>query len=175
MHLIYEDQTDRPLQAALLLVAQSALILQPTYTAEQKKQGTLVHAALNNAALLCFLVALVCIELNKFKHQGIHFESPHAILGLITYILLFFQAAVGVTQYFTPQLYGGVNNAKKLYKYHRISGYVLFTLMLVTVCAATRTTYNVNVLHIKTWAVVVASALTLAGIVPRIKKQKLGL
>jgi cytochrome b561 len=159
----------------LLLVAQSALILQPTYTAEQKRQGTLVHAALNNFALLCFISGLVMIELNKFKHNGIHFESPHAILGLITYILLFLQAAVGVTQYFTPQLYGGVDNAKKLYKYHRMSGYFLFTLMLVTVCAATRTTYNVGVLHIQTWAVVATSLLTLVGIVPRIKKQKLGL
>jgi hypothetical protein len=94
---------------------------------------------------------------------------------LITYILLLVQAVVGITQYFVPQLYGGVDNAKKIYKYHRVAGYVLFTLMLVTVVAATRVTYNLNVLHIQTWAVVVASVLALAGLLPRVKKQKLGL
>jgi heme A synthase len=113
--------------------------------------------------------------MNKFAHGGTHFESPHAILGLITYILLLIQAFVGITQYFLPQLYGGVDNAKKIYKYHRVGGYVLFTLMLVTVVAATRTTYNLTTLHIQTWAVVVASVLALAGILPRVKKQKLGL
>jgi hypothetical protein len=73
-----------------------------------------------------------------------------------------------------PQLYGGEANAKKVWKYHRASGYVVFTLMLATVAAATQTTYNRNVLDIKLWAVIVAAVLTLAGIVPRIKKQKLG-
>jgi peptidoglycan/LPS O-acetylase OafA/YrhL len=73
-----------------------------------------------------------------------------------------------------PQLYGGEANAKKVWKYHRASGYVVFALMLATVAAATQTTYNRNVLDIKLWAVIVAAVLTLAGIVPRIKKQKLG-
>jgi len=82
---------------------------------------------------------------------------------------------VGFTQYFTPALYGGEENAKKIWKYHRGSGYVVFTLALVTVAAATQTTYNKHVLDIKLWAVIVASVITLAGIVPRIKKQKLGL
>jgi hypothetical protein len=85
------------------------------------------------------------------------------------------QALVGFTQYFVPQLYGGVDNAKKVWKYHRASGYAVFVLALVTVAAATKTTYNNNVLGIQLWAVIVAAVITLAGIVPRIKKQKLGL
>jgi len=95
-------------------------------------------------------------------------------MGLITYIFMLIQAVVGVTQYFVPQLYGGVDNAKKIWKYHRMSGYVVFTLALGTVCAATQTDYNINVLGIQLWAVIVASVLTLAGVLPRIKKQKLG-
>ena len=82
---------------------------------------------------------------------------------------------MGFTQYFVPQLYGGVENAKKIWKYHRASGYVVFTLMLATVAAATQTGFNKNVLHMQLWAIIVASVLTLAGILPRIKKQKLGL
>lgn len=85
------------------------------------------------------------------------------------------QGFIGFTQYFVPQLYGGEANAKKIWKYHRASGYLVFVLMLATVAAATQATYNKNVLGIKLWAVLVAAVLTLAGIVPRIKKQKLGL
>lgn len=47
--------------------------------------------------------------------------------------------------------------------------------MLATVVAATQTDYNKNVLHIKLWSVLVAAILVLIGIIPRIKKQKLGL
>lgn len=43
-----------------------------------------------------------------------HFESTHAVLGLITYILLLLQAFVGFTQFFVPSLYGGEENAKKI-------------------------------------------------------------
>lgn len=47
--------------------------------------------------------------------------------------------------------------------------------MLVTIAAATWTDFNVNALHIKSWAVIVCAVLILVGIAPRIKKQKLGL
>lgn len=101
--------------------------------------------------------------------------SPHAILGLITYMVIAVQAFVGFTQYFVPQMYGSVDKAKSIYKWHRISGYVVLTLLLSTVAAATQTDYNKNVLDIKLWAVLLAAVLVLVGIIPRIKKQKLGL
>jgi cytochrome b561 len=157
-----------------VLISQGALVLQPTYTPSQKRTGTYIHAAANDLGLAALLAGLVVIELNKIKNGIPHFESPHAILGVTTYALLVVQALVGFTQYFVPQLYGGVENAKKVWKYHRASGYVVFVLMLLTVAAATKTTYNKNVLHIQLWAVIVAAIIILAGIVPRIKKQKLG-
>jgi hypothetical protein len=157
------------------LITQGILILQPTHTAEQKKLGTYIHAAAIDLGLASLIAGLVVIEVNKFGHNGIHFVSAHAILGLITYILLFLQAAVGVTQYFAPHLYGSVENAKSIYKYHRLSGYVVLTLALATVAAATQTDFNKGVLHIQLWAVLVAEVLTLAGLYARIKKEKLGL
>ncbi len=96
-------------------------------------------------------------------------------MGLITYILLAIQAFVGFTQYYTPSLYGSVDNAKSLYKWHRLSGYVIITLILATIAAATQTDYNINVLDIKLWAVLVTAVLILIGIIPRIQKHKLGL
>lgn len=95
-------------------------------------------------------------------------------MGLITYILVAIQAFIGLTQYFLPGLYGGEENAKKLYKYHRASGYVILLLMLATVCAATQTDFNKNVLHMQLWAVIAASVITIVGVAARIKKQKFG-
>ncbi|CAD6445480.1 ddfba0c9-58e8-4ab4-bf2a-cabf86f5da26 [Sclerotinia trifoliorum] len=161
----------------LLFLTQGILILQPTHTAAQKRQGTLTHAGFNSVALSLLVAGLVVIEVNKFAHRGIHFESAHAILGLTTYILLLLQSLIGTTQYFTPTLYGtpSPQNAKKIYKYHRASGYLILLLMLATIAAATWTPFNENALHIKSWAVISCAVLMLVGIVPRIKKQKLGL
>jgi hypothetical protein len=149
-------------------------VLQPTHTAEQKRIGTYIHATLNGLALACFIAAFTMVQVHKFTAGYVHFESPHSILGLITFILLILQALWGGAQFFAPGVFGGEEKAKKVYKYHRWSGYVVFTLGLATVCAATQTTYNKQVLHIHLWAVIVASIITLGGLLPRIKKQKMG-
>ncbi|EDN09479.1 predicted protein [Histoplasma mississippiense (nom. inval.)] len=95
-------------------------------------------------------------------------------MGLVTYIVIFLQAAVGVAQYFFPVIiFASVDNGKKIYKYHRVSGYVVFMLELATVAAATQTDYNKSTLHIQLWAVLVASVLVLGGVGARIKRQKM--
>jgi cytochrome b561 len=91
------------------------------------------------------------------------------------YILLLIQALVGFTQYYTPSVYGGMDNAKKIWKWHRASGYVVLVLGLATVCAATQTDFNKKVLGMELWAVVVASVLVVLGVGSRVKLQKLGL
>lgn len=133
-----------------------------------------MHAALNSFAIDAFIAALVIIEVNKFAHSGTHFESPHAILGLTTYIVLFIQATVGLTLYFFPGLYGSVDKAKSRYKWHRASGYVTLVLLLTTAIAATQTDYNKETLGINVWAIGISAALILIGVVPRIKKEKFG-
>lgn len=137
----------------LLLLTQSILVLQPTHTAPQKRAGTITHFTLNNLGVDLLIAGLVVIEVNKVRGGTHHFESVHGILGLTTYILLAIQAAVGVTSYFFPQVYGSVAKAKSLYKWHRLSGYLLLVLMLATVTSATKTTFNVNTLHIRFWAI----------------------
>lgn len=159
----------------LFILTQAILILQPTHTPDQKRYGTAIHFVLINLAVYSLIAGLIVIEVNKFAHNGIHFVSPHAILGLITYIFLAIQVFVGFTQYYTPSLYGSVDNAKSLYKYHRISGYVNLVLLFSTVAAATQTDFNKTTLKIKLWAVLFTAILVLIGVIPRIKKQKLGL
>ena len=159
---------------AVLLLVQAILILQPTHTAPQKKRGTLAHFAFNSISINLLLAGLVIIEYNKFAHKGTHFVSPHAILGLITYILIFSQSVIGSTAYFVPKIYGSEDKAKSLYKWHRLSGYLILVMLLATVAAATQTDYSKNVLHIRLWSTLVASVLILVGVVPRIKKGKFG-
>lgn len=114
------------------------------------------------------------IEYNKFAHKAAHFTSLHGKLGLITYSLLAIQAFIGFTQYFVPSLYGGVENAKAMYKWHRASGYVNLTMMLVTVAAATQTYTGQYFLELKLWPVILAAVLVLVGILPRVRRAKLG-
>ncbi|KFY23791.1 hypothetical protein V493_05628 [Pseudogymnoascus sp. VKM F-4281 (FW-2241)] len=104
--------------SALALVTQSIIILQPTHTPTQKISGTHVHAILLGVASLAFVAAFVIIEYNKFDHGVNHFTSAHGRLGLATYILILLQALVGVTQFFFPGLYGGVDKAKRVYRWH---------------------------------------------------------
>ncbi|KAF2640203.1 hypothetical protein P280DRAFT_428028 [Massarina eburnea CBS 473.64] len=161
--------------AGLVLVTQSALILQPTHTPSQKRAGTTIHFLSNLLGVSSLIAGLVIIEINKSgPGDHPHFESPHAILGLLFYLLIVVQALVGFTQYYTPSLYGGVEKAKSIWKYHRSSGYLVLTLGLATVCASSWTTYSLKLAHIEHWAVIVSAVLVLVGVLPRIKLGKLG-
>ncbi|GIC87169.1 cytochrome b561 domain-containing protein [Aspergillus udagawae] len=159
--------------SAILLQVQAALILQPTATPQQKLLGTRIHYSLQAISLAAFVTAFIIIEINKGDHPRL--TSPHSIFGLITYICIILQALLGLVQYFFPvTILGSADAGKRLYKYHRHFGYSLLVLELATVAAATQTTYNVNVLHIPLWGVLVAAVLIVAGVGARIKKHKLG-
>jgi len=159
----------------LVLLFESILILQPTYSQVQKYNGAIIHSILNGLAFLLFAGAFVVIVVNKFRHSGSHFESPHAILGLITYVGIIIQVIIGFTQFYTPNIFGSIEQAKSIYKYHRIAGYALQIVLLGTVLAATQTTFNLNELKIKPWHVAIGILLVLSGVLPRIKKEKLGI
>ncbi|KAM0234929.1 hypothetical protein ACHAP5_009924 [Fusarium lateritium] len=159
---------------AVLTLAQSVLSLQPTHTSDQKRTGQRVHAILNLVAFLMLVAGVTIIEYNKFSNNGPHFHSVHGYLGIITSIILLLQYGVGFTMWATPALYGGEDNAKAIWKYHRWSGYTIFVLLLATVVSAVETDFNHNVLKMKLWAVILLSVIILVGVVPRIQKQKLG-
>ncbi|RMZ82722.1 hypothetical protein DV738_g1637, partial [Chaetothyriales sp. CBS 135597] len=151
--------------AGILLLTQSILVLQPTATPKQKRDGTWVHAAFNTLGFGALIAGMVVIEMNKASHPETRFTSTHGIVGLVTFVLIILQVLVGVVQYWLPGLVGGVDN---------VSGYAILLLSLASIITSTSTNFNVNVLHIRLWAVIVASVLVLAGVVPRIKKRKFG-
>lgn len=71
---------------------------------------------------------------NKHSHGAPHFTSWHARFGLLTLILLSLQALVGGgSVWFGGVAFGGGDKAKSVYKYHRIMGYLIVILLMVTV------------------------------------------
>ncbi|KAG8987474.1 hypothetical protein FRB93_004501 [Tulasnella sp. JGI-2019a] len=71
---------------------------------------------------------------NKYNHGAPHFTSWHGRFGLLTLILLTIQVLIGGgSVWFGGRVFGGEDRAKAIYKYHRISGYVIVVLLLVTI------------------------------------------
>ena len=159
----------------IFAVIQSILILQPTHLPKQKLQGQRYHAGLHVVSFLAFVSGIIVIEYNKF-HNGLdHFHSAHAYIGVITSVVLVLQYLVGITMWAVPVLYGGVDNAKAVWKYHRWSGYLLLLLLLASVISATRTDYVQGVLEIRTLFTIIAGVVILMGVLPQISQKKLGL
>lgn len=159
----------------ILALVQAILVVQPTHTGDQKRRGRIIHGSLNLVSFLAFVTGVTIIEYNKISSGGVHFHSVHGYLGVITSIILGVQYIVGFTMWLVPALYGGEENAKSLYKYHRMSGYFILALLMATVISATKTDFNVNVLGLQLWGAVILSILILAGVYPRIQRSKLGL
>lgn len=161
--------------AGVLALTEAILILQPTWTADEKKVGARLHAALNLLSFLLFGAGVLIIEANKIK-QGpdSHFHSVHGYLGVATSFVLLAQYLIGFLMWGVPGVFGGIENAKKVWKYHRASGYLLYALIVATVISAVFTGFNVNVLDIKLWAVVVSVGLLVVGVYPRLHPRKFG-
>lgn len=154
-------------------MTQAILILQPTHEPEQKRVGQRAHAALNLTSFLLFVGGVTIIEVNKFRGHGPHFHSVHGTLGILTSIAILLQYLVGFTMWAMPSLFGGVDHAKSLYKYHRVSGYAIYLALLATVLSAVWTDYNKNVLGIRWWQLFVPVALVLPLLL-RINVTKFG-
>ncbi|KAL2015970.1 hypothetical protein VTK56DRAFT_4483 [Thermocarpiscus australiensis] len=156
-------------------VLQAVLLLQPTTTPETKARGRRGHAALHALSLLLFLAGTTLIETNKSVNRMPHLHSAHAYLGLTTATLLLLQYLFGLTIWAVPAVWGGVDRAKALWKYHRWAGYAVLLLLLATVASATATDYNRAVLGIRLWSVLLAEVLIVAGVFPRVHLRKLGI
>jgi cytochrome b-561 len=176
-HPIIKLFSPHPLLQSLgiFTLVQAILILQPTNLPETKKLGARAHASLNLLSFLLFVAGTAMIETNKILNHGVHFHSAHGYLGVITALVLLMQYIFGFLMWGVPAVFGGVDNAKALWKYHRYSGYLVLILVLVTVISAVDTDYNRNVLDIKYWSIIVSVGLIVAGIFPRIQLTKMGI
>lgn len=155
-------------------LTQAVLVLQPTWTPEEKLLGARAHAFLNLLSFALFAAGVSMVEAHKIKNNGPHFHSVHGCLGTTTAVVLLVQYAFGFLMWGVPGVFGGIDNAKALWRYHRMSGYLVFLLVMATVLSAVETDYNKTVLDLKMWAVAVAVALIIIGIYSRLHLRKFG-
>ncbi|KAJ4501836.1 hypothetical protein C8R41DRAFT_892397 [Lentinula lateritia] len=101
---------------AMLFFTYGILTLQPTSQPRTKAAG------------VCAIVV------NKIELGKSHFRSWHSVLGIIATGWIVIQILIGGGSiWFGGKAFGGGMKAKSVWKYHRLSGYILFPLLLVIV------------------------------------------
>ena len=113
-------------------------------TALKYKDKVTLHWILQVAAIICVSLGFSCIFLNKIRLEKNHFESTHAICGLITYILTGFIAIGGIWTKYSFQLrdYMKPVIAKLI---HSTLGIVVFCLAVTTIVLGIYSSWFLNV------------------------------
>ncbi|UZJ57104.1 hypothetical protein CBS101457_006424 [Exobasidium rhododendri] len=164
---------------ALLLLIQSIMTLQPTTGSQpsQKQSAFKVHQVVNILLVLPLFTIGVAIMWYLHDQPGSnHFISWHGKLGFGLLIWAWLQVAIGIAvSSFHGKLVGGVRRAKGLYKWHRLSGYILLPLFLFTAfLGATQTSWSQqNATSKHHLAVGVCLAGAAVGIGYRLQPEKL--
>jgi len=162
----------------VIAVSEGILILQPTTTKAEKESGLNYHRYIMSTGYLAAIGAFSVIYYNKSSHQSPHFASTHGKLGIATFSYLLVQLLFGVAMVFAPALFGGVNQAKALWKYHRISGYIVFVLVWVTAQFGAHTDWSVAKYPFPTFTNGIwylSAGLVAVGVFSRLRVGKLGI
>ncbi|TRM59388.1 hypothetical protein BD626DRAFT_508173 [Schizophyllum amplum] len=125
-----------PLEAiGVVAMVYGAMILQPTATPQTKAAGLAKHQLLIlSVGFPASLLGTLAVAYNKSAKGKHHFTSWHAKIGLLCTLWLVVQVALGgASVWFDGRAFGGGLKAKRVWKYHRISGYILFILLMATV------------------------------------------
>jgi cytochrome b-561 domain-containing protein 2 len=105
------------------------------------------------------LIGVSSIIYNKYVHGAPHFVSAHGKMGLAIISWIIVQGLIGLVASQASKTYG--DSARRFYKYHRLSGYILLPLVLVT--AHLGGSYSDFMLsHSRPWMRIVAFDLGLA-------------
>ncbi|TDL22715.1 hypothetical protein BD410DRAFT_788002 [Rickenella mellea] len=126
-----------PLQSlAVLLFGAGILTLQPTSKSDPdgKRNGLRRHQIFNFGLGLPFIIAgSTLMFVNKQLHGAPHFTTWHSTFGAISFVWVIVQVIIGAASaWFGGAAFGGESNAKRVYKYHRLSGYLLLVSLLFT-------------------------------------------
>ncbi|CAH7667873.1 hypothetical protein BY996DRAFT_6429521 [Phakopsora pachyrhizi] len=162
---------------AILLFYQGILILQPTQTATEKRTGLFVHETFQILGFVSILAGGMVIFLVKISHHAKHFTSWHGKLGLITALLLLFQALVGGFVGFETirdSKLVGESRARSLWKYHRASGYLVIVFLTLTVLSATKTDWLLGATDaVLIWILRITPIVSIIGLFSLINFKKI--
>lgn len=159
----------------LAFLSNALLVTQPPpLSIEHKIVKGRIHGILNSFSVTFFTGGFISIYYNKIIHGALHFTTWHGIFGLFTVSLLILTFMFGLSIYWLPeQIYGSVSNAKYYYKFHRIAGYFVFSLINVTILLALDSDYNKNVLHICFYTVIPSILVIWLGITSGLSLSRL--
>ncbi|KAJ6500444.1 hypothetical protein C8R45DRAFT_977715 [Mycena sanguinolenta] len=124
-----------PLQSlSVALFVYGIMTLQPTSQPKTKAAGLARHQyAILFAAFPLIFFGTMAISYNKYLHGAEHFKSWHGKFGILSMGWIFVQVLLGGgSVWFGGAAFGGGVKAKAIWKYHRLSGYVLFLLLILT-------------------------------------------
>lgn len=150
----------------LVFLAHALLLTQPPpLSVAHKAVAGRIHGTLNTISVLLFVTGACFIIYNKYVHNAQHITTWHGLFGITTYIFLCLELIFGVGIFWLPeQFFGSDSNARNFYKYHRMFGYTILTLIGTTMLLALDSDYNNNVLHIK-YSIVVPTILMIWGLI----------
>ncbi|KLO17146.1 hypothetical protein SCHPADRAFT_183058 [Schizopora paradoxa] len=124
-----------PLQTlAITCFAVGIMTLQPTSQPRTKVLGLVRHQVIMlGLGFPAILTGTILIWANKTIHESAHFTTWHATFGMIAVAWLVIQILLGgFSVWAGGKVFGGGAKAKSVWKYHRLSGYLLFPLLLLT-------------------------------------------
>lgn len=161
----------------ILLLLQAIIVLQRTTPshAEEKNQAFTAHQWINLLLVLPLFTAGASIMWYLHSPDN-HFISYHGILGTTVVAAAWIQAALGAASvWWKGKLVGGENRGKRLWKWHRLSGYVLVALFLVTAAlGVVETTWGQGKSGmLQKGGVVVGLALAAFALLIRVQRGKL--
>jgi len=138
----------------------------------QKAYSLNFHKVMQSIAFLSVIGGFYITYTFKAEGNKEHFTSPHGKFGLITFSLILIQSIAGSTLVNFPGVVGGVAKAKAMYKYHRVSGYLLLSLIWLTALGGTQADWTKSQFdHLWIW--LSATGMVLVGIIGGIKSSKL--
>ncbi|GAC99250.1 hypothetical protein PHSY_006850 [Pseudozyma hubeiensis SY62] len=164
---------------AILLLLQAIIVLQRTTPSQPsaKASAFTAHQYINLLLVLPLFTAGASIM--WYLHDqpnSAHFISYHGILGTTVVCAAWVQAALGAASvWWKGKLVGGESKGKKLWKWHRLSGYVLVGLFLLTAAlGVVETTWGKGKSGgLQKGIVVVALGLAGLALVVRLQRSKL--
>jgi len=155
-----------------------ALQLQPTQQSMSKIRGLARHQLIMlGIGAPAILVGGGFMMWNKVDHGAPHFTSWHGKFGLISLIWLCTHILFGgSTVWFDGKAFGGQAEAKKFWKWHRLSGYLLLSFLLITIHLS-GTYADWAITHTssawRVWIYTIFPILALGGLFARMRTEKL--
>ncbi|KAH8552820.1 eukaryotic cytochrome b561-domain-containing protein [Umbelopsis sp. PMI_123] len=168
-----------PAGMSILVVAvtEGIYLLQPRYTPQEKQEGLQYHALLQILGYASAVLGATAIFYNKAIHDKPHITSTHASFGVLTLSYLLVQLLFGVFIAYVPSAFGGTSQAKALWKYHRVSGYVVLALVWITAQLGAHAEFMVNNFPVPSlmWLYWISLTLVAVGIIKKTDVNKWGL